>query len=125
MGKSEPGNQVAKERGRARGRGGETERWRGMGVNLVGQRPLLDLGAALWPQYKWLRVQILKYQGPPPRARPCPNVNRTGSWVSPIRGAAARVAEVGRALEGGFWLHLRMAVWRWWGTCSQEVWRGK
>ena len=42
-----------------------------------------------------------------------------------IRGAAARVAEVGRALEGGFWLHLRMAVWRGWGNCSQEVWGGK
>ena len=29
-----------------------------------------------------------------------------------IRGAAVRVAEVGRALEVVFWLHLRMAVWR-------------
>lgn len=94
-----------------------------MGVNLVGQRPLLDLGVEPWPQNQWLWVQI-KYQGPPPRARPCSNVNRTGSWVSPIRGAA-QVAEVRRALEGGFWLHLRMAVWRWWGNCSQEVWRGK
>lgn len=116
---------MTEERGRGRGRGGERERWRGMGVNLVGQRPLLDLGTELWPQYKWLWVQILKCQGPPPRARPCFNVNRTGSWVSPIRGAAARVAEVGRALEGGFWLHLRMAVWRGWGNCSQEVWGGK